>query len=143
MTSTAREWKFILPGLGFRGVDLVRRNLSTGGAATKPARGSGRHRLRAAPRPAAAPGASSRSSSRTSRRQSQRGTIPKTPNKQSISRHQNGIPRTSPAISARGTTAAQAIIPHSITQRFRTGSRSGPTKSAAITRCAKASQSVP
>jgi hypothetical protein len=40
-------------------------------------------------------------------------------------------------------TATHAIRPNSITQRFRTGSRSGPTKSTARIRWAKASQSVP
>jgi len=48
-----------------------------------------------------------------------------------------------PAINASGTTAAHAMSPKVTTHAFRTGSRSGPMKATAITRCAKASQSVP
>ncbi|MFI7375468.1 hypothetical protein ACIBSW_35805 [Actinoplanes sp. NPDC049668] len=69
--------------------------------------------------------------------------IPMTPKEMSITVHQNGICRTGPAISASGMIATQQSMPHSMTQMLRTGSRHGPQKAIAITRWAKASQSVP
>ncbi|BEL02889.1 hypothetical protein Q0Z83_010800 [Actinoplanes sichuanensis] len=69
--------------------------------------------------------------------------IPNTPNDMSISVHPNGSSRTAPAISAGGMIPAQHTMPHSITQTLRTGSRHGPQNATAMTRWAKASQSVP
>lgn len=71
------------------------------------------------------------------------GTTPNTPNDMSSSVHPSGSCRIGPAISASGMIPAQQIMPHSTTQTLRTGSRHGPQNAAAITRCAKASQSVP
>ncbi len=68
---------------------------------------------------------------------------PNTPKEQSMALHQSGIPLKWPAIKANGMTARQAIKPKSITQTLRTGSRQGPMNATAMTRCAKASQSVP
>jgi hypothetical protein len=48
-----------------------------------------------------------------------------------------------PKTSAYGTTNTQASMPNSITQTLRTGSRQGATKASAMTKWAKASQSVP
>ena len=81
--------------------------------------------------------------SRVYRRASHSGTIPATPKEQSISRQNIGMPRNPPTIRANGTTSTQAIMPNSITQMFRTGSRIAPMKAMAMTMWAKASQSVP
>ena len=69
--------------------------------------------------------------------------MPNTPNEMSISVHHGGMPRIGPQTTASGTIAAHAIIPNWTTHTLRTGSRSGPQKATAITRCANASQSVP
>ncbi|GAA4958828.1 hypothetical protein GCM10025331_56820 [Actinoplanes utahensis] len=61
----------------------------------------------------------------------------------SITVHHSGSSRIGAAISASGMIATQQIIPHSTTHTLRTGSRHGPQNAAAITRWAKASQSVP
>ena len=71
------------------------------------------------------------------------GMMPTAPNDMSMSCHHHGMPRIVPAISASGTTAAQAIMPNWTTQTLRTGSLSGPQNATAITRWANASQSVP
>ena len=83
------------------------------------------------------------SSSRLHLRHSHSGTKPNTPNEQSISRHQIGIPRSPPQTNANGITSTQAIKPKSNSQRFRTGSRKAPTNAIAMTKCPNASQSVP
>src|SRR5215469_4442311 len=75
----------------------------------------------------------SRSNSSVHRRHSQSGMNPKTPNEQSISRHQNGMPRTAPKISAYGMTNTQAMSPKSNNHRLRTGSRHAPMNAMAIT----------
>src|ERR1043166_9421522 len=72
-----------------------------------------------------------------------KGIIPTIPNEQSIIRQPQGIPRTSPAISANGIMDTQAMMPACKTQIFFIGSRSGPMKKMAIPRGANASQSVP
>src|SRR5437764_65031 len=82
-------------------------------------------------------------SSRDHERQNQRGIKPPTPNEQSIRRHQNGIPRIAPNTSAHGITSTHAISPKSNSHRLRAGSRQAPTNASAITKCPKASQSVP
>jgi hypothetical protein len=67
---------------------------------------------------------------------------PNTPNEQSISRHQNGIPRTAPNTSAYGITSTHAMRPKSNSQRLRSGSRSAPMNAMAMTKWPNASQSV-
>jgi hypothetical protein len=77
------------------------------------------------------------------RRTTYSGIIPNTPNDMSITVHRKGIRRIGPQIRASGMMPAQAIIPNSTTRTLRTGSRQGPRKATAMTRWAKASQSVP
>jgi len=68
---------------------------------------------------------------------------PMIPKLQSMSRQYRGMPRIGPAIRARGMTPAQAMMPNWSTHLLRTGSMRGPMKATAMTRWAKASQSVP
>src|SRR6476646_628191 len=65
------------------------------------------------------------------------------PKLQSKNRQKRGIPRTAPATSANGTTAAQVISPHVISHLLRTGSIHRPRNAKAIAKCPNASQSVP
>jgi len=65
------------------------------------------------------------------------------PKEKSIRDQKGGIPLIIPKIIPHGIIKIHAIIPNSTTQRFLTGSRSGPIKAIAITTCAKANQSVP
>ncbi len=51
------------------------------------------------------------------------GMTPKTPNDMSMTLHQNGMERIGPQIRASGMIPAQAIMPNSMTQMLRTGSR--------------------
>ncbi|RPK90505.1 hypothetical protein EES46_12790 [Streptomyces sp. ADI98-10] len=51
------------------------------------------------------------------------GMTPKTPKDMSIRLHQNGMSRIGPQIRASGMIPAQAIMPNSMTQMLRTGSR--------------------
>lgn len=57
------------------------------------------------------------------RRTTSSGITPKTPNDMSMTDHQKGMPRMGPQISASGMIPAQAIMPNSMTQILRTGSR--------------------
>src|ERR1700677_3315764 len=84
-----------------------------------------------------------RSSAMIDRLQINRGTHPRTPKLQSMRHHGSGMPRMGPAMSARGMTPAQAISPKVMTHLLRTGSTQGPMNAMAMTRWAKASQSVP
>ena len=65
------------------------------------------------------------------------------PKQQSTRRQGRGIPRKWPAMRARGMTPAQPIRPNVMTHLFLTGSMNGPINAVAMTRWAKASQSVP
>ncbi len=67
--------------------------------------------------------------------------MPRTPNETSIKVHRHVNSRIGPVIRASKMIARHQIMPHSITQMLRTGSRHGPRNATAMTRRAKASQS--
>ena len=73
----------------------------------------------------------------------QEGHTSENSKQQSTERHGSGMPRKCPAIRARGTTPAHPIRPNVITHLFLMGSMNGPINAVAMTRWAKASQSVP
>ncbi len=69
--------------------------------------------------------------------------MPKTPKDMSTTDHQKGISRIGPQIRASGMMPTQASMPNSTTRTLRTGSRQTPWKATAMTRWAKAGQSLP